>query len=145
MTLSTEEARAALTDARSQAAAVHRADSQLRWLLIVVAATYVLLAAVMSSFPLRGSGLGDVVVLAFGLVGVSAVVVVGLRIRAYSSAGIYWYFGGMVAFTVWNAMVTWFSIASGFWTPTHPNSDLLVSAVVGVIPLVAVTWLMGRR
>ena len=145
MTPTTEEARAALTEAGSLATAVRRADGQLRWILIVVAATYILVAAVLSSLPLRGSGLGDVVLLAFGLFGVAAIIVVGVRIRAYSRAGIYWYFGGMVVFNVWNGIVSGVSIATGFWSTTQPNSDLLVSVLVAVIPLIAAAWLMGRR
>ena len=141
----TEEARAALTEAGSQASAVRRADRQLRLILVVVAATYVLLAGVMSSLPVRGSGLGDVVLLAFGLVAVGAIVVVGVRIRAYSRAGIRWYFGGMIVFNVWNAAVSGFSIASGFWATSQPNSDFLVSALVAVIPLIVVAGVMERR
>lgn len=83
------EARATLAEAAGKAAVVHRADRELRWLLVGVAATYVLTSAVAGAAG-RKSELGFAVVVAIVLCSAAAMIVVGLRIRVYSRSGYRW-------------------------------------------------------
>ena len=139
-----EEARAALAEAGSKVTAVRRADNSLRWMLIVIAAVYVVAPGIVSVIP-RNEGPVMGVVFAVALVGIVAVVFVGRRLRAFSRAGIAWFVGGLILFQVWNAGVTAVSTMTGWWSPAEPNFHLAVSELVGVIPLIVAALLIRPR
>jgi uncharacterized membrane protein len=142
---SAEEAQAAIALANSQAARVRRSDRQFRWILLAIAVMYLAVGAVMSVSPHHGSNpAGLAVVLVMGVV-VAAIVVVALRIRAYSRVGILWFTLTASAFTVWNATVTSASLLTHFWAAGQPSYHFGLSVLVGVIPLVVGAWLIGRR
>jgi hypothetical protein len=140
------EAQAALAEADTQAALVRREDHEFRWLLLVVAAIYLLGAGVVSLSPTRRggpiAGLALVIIVAAGIAGL---IWVGIRIRAYSRRGVLWFALAIAAFIVWNSMVTGVSVVTGWWAPNQPSYHFGVSELVGVIPLVVAAWLIGRR
>lgn len=141
-----DEARAALAKANSQKTLVRKADRQFRWILVVVAAVYVVVAALLSiSFPRRGSPLAGTAMLLVIAGGLAAVVVLGRRIRAYSTAGVAWYVVAIVAFLLWNSVVTGVSLITGWWSPRQPSYHFAISEAVGVIPLLVAAWLISRR
>ncbi len=141
-----QEAQAALAEASAKAARVRRADRRFRWILLSIAAIYLVVAAVMSASPWRrggtSPGLAVSVIVIVGLVGTILLIT---TIRAYSRAGVVWFTFAAAAFTWWNAIVSFVSIATGWWGPQQPSYHFGVSALVGVIPLVVAAWLIGRR
>ncbi|HET7420973.1 MAG TPA: hypothetical protein VFL27_11390 [Candidatus Dormibacteraeota bacterium] len=140
-----EQAAAAVAEAGHRAAQVHRADRQLRWMLLAVLAVYLVAAVTMSVSPHRGSPVGVIVVVAAVLTGLVLAVVAGLRIRAYSRAGIITYFATIIAFNVWSSVVTSISIGTGFWGSGRPAYDFGITVGIAVLPLAVGAALMGRR
>jgi hypothetical protein len=141
------EARAALAKAKSQAVRVRRADHQLGWIVLGIAAMYLAVAAVVSTLPdpRRGGPVVGSAIVAIMVVGLVGLVFVGLRIRAYSRTAILLYFGGIAAFNLWNGIVFGVSIATRWFTATQPSYHFGISAVVAVIPLLVAAWLILRR
>jgi hypothetical protein len=141
------EAQAALAEASSQAARVRRSDHQLGWMLLGIAAVYLAAGGVISTLPdlRRGGPFAGPAILAILIVGLAALIVVFLRIRAYSRAAILVYFGGIAAFNVWNAIVVGVSIGTRWWASTQPSYHFGVSALVGTIPLLVAARLIWRR
>lgn len=144
---SPQEARAALSEANSQAVRVRRADRQLAWMLLGIAAIYLAVGAVISTLPdlRRGGPVVSVGILAIMIVGLGGFIYVGLRIRAYSRAAILLYFGGVIAFSFWNGAVSSVSIITRWWAPPQPSYHFGLSVVVSVIPLLIVAKLIWRR
>jgi hypothetical protein len=141
-----DEARAALAKANSQKALVRTADREFRWILVVIAAVYVVVAALVSiAFPRRGSPLAGIAALLVIAGGCAAIVVLGRRVRAYSTGGIAWYVVAIAIFLLWNAAVTGVSLLSGWWSPAQPSYHFAISETVGAIPLILAAWLFGRR
>jgi len=141
------EAKAALAEAHVQAARVRHADHQLGWIVLGIAAAYLAVGGLLSTLPdprRGGPVVGSAVlgVMVFGLVGL---VIVFLRIRAFSRTGILLYFGGIGAFGLWNGIVAGVSIATRWWASTQPSYHFGVSVVVAVIPLLVAAWLILRR
>jgi hypothetical protein len=139
-----QEARAALADAGNQATGVRRTDKQFRPILLGLAAVYLGCALLVGAFPHGGSrfaGIALVVIFVGGLVGTLLLL---LRIRAYSKRGIQWFTWSAFGFTFWNLAVVGVSIASGWWEPRQPGIHFFVSAIIGVLPLLASAWLVGR-
>jgi hypothetical protein len=141
------QAQAALTEANSQAAHVRSSDHQLAWMLLGVAAAYLATGGVISTLPSlrRGGPVAGLAILAILTIGVVGLIFVGLRIRAYSRAGVLLYFGGIAVFNIWNAIVTGVSILTGWWALTQPSYHFGISEVVGAVPLLIAAWLIGRR
>ena len=140
------EAEAALAEANRQAVRVHQADHQLAWLLLGVAAVYLAAAGVISTLPdLRRGGPAGFVILAVVLVGLVGLVLVAVRIRAYSRTGVLLYFGGIAVFNIWNAIVGGVSIGTRWWASTQPSYHFGISELVGAVPLFVAAWLIGRR
>jgi hypothetical protein len=141
------QAQAALTEANSQAAHVRSSDHQLAWMLLGVAAAYLATGGVISTLPSlrRGGPVAGLAILAILTIGVVGLIFVGLRIRAYSRAGVLLYFGGIAVFNIWNAIVTGVSILTGWWALTQPSYHFAISEVVGAVPLLVAAWLIGRR
>ncbi len=139
-----QEARAALADAGNQATGIRRTDKQYRPILLGIAAMYLGSAFLVSLFPHGGSrfaGIALVVIFVGGLVGTLFLL---LRIRAYSRRGIRRFTWSAFGFTFWNATVVGVSIASRWWGPHQPGIHFFVSAIIGVLPLLAAAWLVGR-
>ena len=108
-------------------------------------AVYLTAAGLMSLSPHRGSTFANVAIVGVLAAGIAFAVIVGLRIRAYSRAGILLYFGTLIAFNLWNALVTSVSIATRFWALGQPSYHFGISELVGTLPLVIGIWLLGRR
>ncbi len=142
-----QEAQAALAEANIQTARVHRADHQLGWMLLGIAAIYLAVGAVISTLadPRRGGPVASLAILAIVVVGLVGFVIVGLRIRAYSRTAIFLYFGGVIAFNLWNSVVVGVSIGTRWWASTQPSYHFGASVAVGVIPLLVAAWLIWRR
>jgi hypothetical protein len=141
------EAQAALTEANSQALRLRHADYQLGWILLCISAVYLAAAAVVSTVadPRRGGPVAGIAMLAIVIIGLGGIVLVGVRIRAYGRTGIRLYFGGIVAFNVWNSIVVGVSIGTRYWASTQPSYHFGVSLAVGSIPLLVAAWLILRR
>jgi hypothetical protein len=84
-------------------------------------------------------------VLAILAVAIGAAVVIGLRIKAFSRAGIKWYFATMIAFNLWNAAVIAASTATRYWALGSPAYHFGISVSVAILPLLAGAWLLARR
>jgi hypothetical protein len=141
------DAQAALAEANSQAVRVRRADHQLGWIVLGIAAMYLAAAAVVSTLadPRHGGPVAGPALLVIVFGGLVGIVVVFLRIRAYSRTGILLYFGGIAAFNLWNAIVVGVSIGTRWWASTQPSYHFGVSVAVGTIPLLVTAWLIWRR
>jgi hypothetical protein len=141
------EAQATLAEANSQAVRVHRADHQLGWIVLGIAAISLAVGALMSTLPdpRRAGPVVGPAILAVMVVGLVGLVFVCLRIRAYSRAGILLYFGGVAVFNVWNTIVVGVSIATRWWALTQPSYHFGISTAVGTIPLLVAAWLILRR
>jgi len=51
----------------------------------------------------------------------------------------------MAAFLVWNGIVIWVSLATGWWSPGSAGIHFGISSAAAIIPLLVATWLFGRR
>lgn len=141
------EAQAALAEANSQEVRVRHADHQLGWMLLGIAAVYLAVGALMSTLPdpRRAGPVIGPAILAVMVIGVVGLVIVFLRIRAYSRTGILLYFSGVGAFGLWNGIVAGVSVATRWWALTQPSYHFGMSVVVAVIPLLVAAWLIWRR
>lgn len=141
------EAKATLAEANRQAERVHRADHQLAWIVLGIAAIWLAVGALISTLPdpRRGGPVVGPAILAIMVVGLVGLVLVFLRLRAYSRVRILLYFGGVAVFNVWNAIVVGVSIGTRWWASTQPGYHFGISAAVGSIPLLVVAWLIWRR
>jgi hypothetical protein len=128
-----------------QASRVRRADHLFRWILLVIAAMYIAVAVVMSIAGRRGGPTAALALLVIVLAAFAAFVWLGIRIRAYSRAGILWYVWAIAAFNIWNAVLVGVSIGTGFWASTQPVYHFGVTVLAGVIPLIVAAYLIGRR
>ena len=140
-----QDARASIDEASRRAATVRRSDAQLRTVLLVVAAVYLASGALLSANPRGGSLLIGRALIFVLLGGLAAATYITWRMRAWSRTGVLWLLGAVALFLVWNAVVVWVSLASGWWGPGANGLHFGVSVVVAVIPLVIGAWLMGRR
>lgn len=140
-----QEARAALGVASSQAALVRQADREFRWILLVLAVFYLAAAGVVSVAGRRGGPFAAFALLFIVVASLGAIIWLGLRLRAYSTAGVLWYVWAIAAFSIWNGLVVGWSIASGFWSTTQPTYHLGISVTICVIPLIVAAYLIGRR
>jgi lysylphosphatidylglycerol synthetase-like protein (DUF2156 family) len=143
--LTPEQAQAALEEAGVRAGQVRRNDRQLAWMLLVLAAAFLAVAALFSFESREGRSFAGPAVLLMLAAALIAVVVIGLRIRAYSRGGIKWFFSAAIAFSLWNAAVSAVSSITRFWAPNQPNYHFAISVVVAVIPLVVGGFALARR
>jgi hypothetical protein len=141
------EAQAALAEANSKAVRVRHADHQLGWIVLGIAAAYLTVGALMSTLPdpRRAGPVVGLAILAVMVVGLVGLVIVLLRIRAFSRPGILLYFGGVGVFGLWNGIVVGVSIATRWWALTQPSYHFGISAAVATVPLLVVGWLIVRR
>lgn len=143
--LSPEQARAALQEADSRAAQVRRSDLQLAWMLLVLAGAYLGLALLFSAAPHRGNGLPAVVILVILTALPFILLVIGLRIRAYTRSALKMLGMTLIGFNVWNAVIAAVSIGSRFWASTQPSYNLDISVAIAVIPLLVGAAIIWRR
>lgn len=137
-----EQARSALAEADGRAVGVRRSDSQLRFVLLALAATYLAIGVVVGRFPHGGHFAGPTV-LAIFTAGVALVVVLFWRIRAYSKPGLLRFSISGAGFTIWNTAVIGASFASGWFGPNQAGWHFTVTAAVASIPLVVAAWLLA--
>jgi len=136
-----QDARASLDEANRRAAAVRRSDRQFRPALLVVAAMYLAIGALLSGDPRQG----NLWILPIFVGGSAAAIYLAWRVRAWSRTGILWLLGSVAAFLAWNGAVIWVSIATGWWGPHQPGTHFGGSVLMAVIPLFVAAWLIGRR
>jgi hypothetical protein len=139
------EAKAALAEAGTKAAQVRRADRTFSRMLLVIVGLYIAVGAVMSIAGRRGGPIAAFSLLAIAVTALIAVVWLGLRLRAYSRAGILWYVWAIAAFSIWNGIVVGMSLVTRFWSSTQPSYHFGLSVLVAVVPLVVAAYLIGRR
>jgi len=140
-----QDARALLDEAKGRAATVRKSERQLRWTLLLIAAMYVVSGILLSFNPRQGSRpIGTALLITF-LVALVLAVYLGWRVKAWSRAAVLWFVGAMAVFLVWNGIVIWLSVATGWWGPHAPGIHFGGTVAVAVIPLLVATWLFGRR
>ena len=140
-----QDARALLDEAKGRAATVRQSERQLRWTLLLIAAMYVVTGILLSFNPRQGSRpIGTALLITF-LVALVLAIYLGWRVKAWSRAAVLWFVSAMAAFLVWNGIVIWLSIATGWWGPHAPGIHFGGTVAVAVIPLLVATWLFGRR
>jgi hypothetical protein len=140
-----QDARALLDEAKGRAETVRRSERQLRWSVLLVAAMYLVTSVLLSFNPRQGNTLiGSALLITF-LVALTLAVYLGWRVKAWSRAAVVWFVGAMGVFLVWNGVVIWVSVATGWWGPSSAGIHFGISSAVAVIPLLLATWLFGRR
>lgn len=139
-----QAAQADLAEADARARKIRRSDSQFRFVLVALAATYLALGIVVGLRP-RGGPYAGPAVLAIFVCGIAAMVVIFRRVRAYSKAGVLRFSLACSAFTVWNALVLGGSFVTGWLGPHQPGGHFTVMTAVASMPLVVAAWLLGRR
>jgi hypothetical protein len=139
-----EQARSALAEAGGRAVGVRRSDSQYRFVLLTIAATYLAIGVVVGRFP-HGGHLAGPIVLAIFAVGVILAVVLFWRVRAYSKPGVLRFALCGFGFTIWNMAVIGASFAIGWFGPNQPGWHFTVSVAVASIPLVLAAWRLAPR
>jgi hypothetical protein len=140
-----ESARVSLDEAKSRAAEVRHSERGWRPALLVVAAMYLAVGALLSGNPRQGSVWISSGLAVIFLGGSAGAIYLAWRVRAWSRAGILWLLGSVAAFLAWNGAVIWVSVATGWWGPHQPGIHFGGSVVVAVIPLFVAAWLIGRR
>ena len=138
-------AQAALAEAARQATRVRSADAQYRPILLGLAAACLALGVLVGLFPRGGAPFAGIVVIAILVGGLAGVLVLLWRMRIYSRWGPVRFAWSCAAFTMWNAVVTGASVASGWWGPHQPGFHFTISAVVVATPLLLAAWLLGKR
>jgi hypothetical protein len=140
-----EQARAALAEADVRTYGVRRSDSQFRFILLALAATYVALGVVFGIAPHGGPPAGAAVL---GIVGAGILLMILLfrRVRAWSKPGVLRFALCCAAFTIWNMVVLVVSDYSGWWFgPQTPSWHFTVTTAVASIPLVVAALLLAPR
>src|SRR5260370_4728379 len=130
-----------LDEAEGRAEAVRRSERQLRWTLLLMAAMYVVTGVLLSFNPRQGSRLIGTALLITFLVALVLAIYLGWRVKAWSRTAVLWFVGSVLAFLVWNGVVIWLSIATGWWGPKGPRIHFRRSGAAAVIPLPVATWL----
>lgn len=143
--LTSEEAQAAIQEAGRRAAQVRRSDLQLSWILQALAGAYLVIAIVGSAAPNRE---GAFVALIFVIILVSvaaAAVLIALRIRAYTRTGLQIFVVTGIGFNLWNGATAAVSVGTRFWATSQPSYHFAISALIGIIPLLAGAAIIRRR
>ena len=136
-----KEAAGALAEANLRETQVRKADAQLGRILGVLAAAVVGIGFLMSVAP----HLVGPAVAAIYLGAISVVMVVFLRIRAYSRTGLRIFSLTASTFTIWNALCAGVSVATRWWSSSQPSYHFGVTEAVTAVPLVIGIWLLSRK
>jgi hypothetical protein len=139
------EAQAALAEAASRATSVRRADRHLQWVTLCIAGCWLVTGAIASLSPDRNSPAVWVPVLVTVIGALSGVVYFALKIRVVGRARFLLFIGGFVVFQVWMGFVAGMSMKTLWWAGGQPSYHFGVTIAVGVIPLLILAWLLGRR
>jgi len=134
-----------LDEAKGRAATVRQSERQLRWTLLIIAAMYVVTGFLLSFNPRQGSRLIGTALLITFLIALAGAIYLGWRVKAWSRVAVLWFVGAMAAFLVWNGIVIWVSVATGWWSPGSAGIHFGISSAAAIIPLLVATWLFGRR
>lgn len=112
---------------------------------MAIAACYLAAGVIVSLSPDRQSPLiwPAIMILVVGFC--VGIILFGLRLRALSRHGQLWYIWGVFAFNVWMGLVVGVSIGTRWWASTQPSYHFAVTIAIGVVPLVVLAWLLGRR
>jgi hypothetical protein len=140
-----EEARAALAEASNQATLVRRADHEFQWILLIIAATYLSVAAILSVSPHHGTTFSGIATLVIAAAAVIGLVWRGVRLRAFTHAGFLGYMFAIAAFSVWNGLAVGVSVATRYWASNQPSYHFGVTALIGIIPLIGAAFIIRRR
>ena len=133
-----EQARAALAVADRRASQMRAADVQLAWILSLFVVGVLVIAGLMSvAFHNAGPA-----VLGTYVLGTALVVVVLVRIRAYSRRGLQIFALSASTFAVWNALAAGVSVATRWWAPSAPDFHFGVTEAVAILPLLIGIWLL---
>ena len=143
--LTPEQAKAAIREAGTRTAEVRRSDLQLSWILLAIAGGYMGIAVVGSAAPDRTSALLAVMFVIIIASVATAAVLIGLRIRAYTRTGLQVFAISAIAFNVWNGATAVVSIGTRFWATSQPSYHFAISALIGIIPLLAGAAIIWRR
>jgi hypothetical protein len=136
-----DQAAGALAEAKLRESQVRRADGQLAWILAVLAIAAIGIGILMSLAP----HLVGPAVAALYLGAIAVVVVVFLRIRAYSRAGLTRFTLAASTFTIWNALIAGVSVATRWWSGSQPSYHFGVSEAIAVVPLLVGIWVLSHR
>ena len=140
-----QDARALLDEAKGRASAVRQSERQLRWTLLLIAAMCVVTGVLLSFNPRQGNRLIGTALMVTFLVALAGAIYLGWRVKAWGRSAILWFAAAIAAFLVWEAIVIWLSIATGWWGPNAPGIHFGGTVAVALIPLLIGTWLFGRR
>jgi hypothetical protein len=136
-----DQAAGALAEAKLRESQVRRTDGQLAWILAVLATAAIGIGILMSLAP----HLVGPAVAALYLGAIAAVVVVFLRIRAYSRAGLALFTLALSTFTIWNALIAGVSVATRWWSASQPSYHFGVGEAIAVVPLLVGIWVLSHR
>lgn len=141
LTPTPQQAQASLAEAATWSGWARKADKPLSLILLVLAAMYLAVGAVVAiSFAYRGPA----IILILGA-GIASIAVLFARIRAYSRMGNRRFLVALGVFSLWNATVVGASVVLGWYAPGSSPWHFTVSAAVASLPLLAAAVLIGRR
>ncbi len=136
-----EEAAGALAEARLRESQVHKADTQLGWILGVLAAAVIGIGCLMSVAPYAAGP----AVAAIYLAAIAGAAFVLLRIRAYSRLGLLVFTFAASTFAIWDALGAAVSVTTGWWSRSQPSFHFGVTEVIAVVPLLVGIGLLSRK
>ncbi len=123
---------------------VRREDAQLVWMLVGLTAVDVGIATFLSLFPVDAGFLYFIVGILFAAV--ALIGVASTRFKShYSPAGIFWFLATVGAFQALNIVVMWAGLLISWKASGHPGYPVAIGAAVGLVPLPAGIWLLGRK
>jgi len=119
-------------------------DRELVWAMVALGVGTLLGAALLSFHAIP---YGWVYYIAATYVaGLALLTLATLRLQQhYSLAGIFWFVTSIGLFQLWNSVVMWVSLLSGWWASGQPGYHLVISAAAGLIPLFVGIWQLGRK
>ena len=125
---------------------LHRQDSWLRWMLVALAAIDLATTVALSAHP-RYWLYAEFGIYVLGSVGFTGLVLLLLRTLTpdFSPAAVLWFIATILVFNVWNFVVMVVSAWTGWWHDAQPGYRFLISALLGVMPLIASIGVLTRK
>jgi uncharacterized membrane protein YuzA (DUF378 family) len=125
--------------------ALIREDLQLVGLLALLAVAAVLGVTLLTLLPLSYRAV-------YFIVGIYAIHLPVLGIgfmrmtrKHYSAPAGLWFLIAVLVWALWNQLIWWVSVLSGWWATGQPVYHLAISGAIGLLPLLAVIWRLGTR
>jgi hypothetical protein len=106
---------------------------------------YAVAGFLLSFNPRQGNQLIGTALLVTFLLALAGGIYLGWRVKAWSRSAVLWFVGSLAAFLVWNGVVIWVSLVTGWWRPGSAGIHFGISSAVALIPLLLGAWLFGRR